>query len=78
MGNTDFGDVLTFLCWSAILVSVSLTPYGLIKKSSRLLFVSSLLMGFAAFISMWSIGKILIIIALFQLVMSIRFSKFYQ
>ncbi|MCF8011714.1 MAG: hypothetical protein K9L17_07230 [Clostridiales bacterium] len=69
----DFGDILTLLFYCLLISSVVVFFYGLNKKRSLFILSSSGLMGLAAFLSIWSIGIILVFIALMQLVVSIYF-----
>lgn len=67
----DFGDVLTLLFWCLLISSIVITIYGLIRKSGLLVLSSSLLMGLAALLSMWSVGVVLSIISLIQLALAV-------
>ncbi len=67
----DFGDVLTLLFWCLLISSIVITIYGLTRKSGLLILISSFLMGLAAFLGMWSVGVVLSIISVIQLVVAV-------
>jgi|GEM_PF-6099090 len=69
----NIGDVLTCLFYMALVTSIFFLLSGLINKSYSQLFIAFLLTGFSAFLGMWSIGLVLAIIALFELVFAIFF-----
>ncbi|SMO44848.1 hypothetical protein [Melghirimyces algeriensis] len=64
----DLFDIVTPLLWISLFISILGTVWGIRKKSVLILFICALLSGIVSLLSMFSIGMLLLIIPLIQVI----------